>query len=137
MNASALATDLSLKGQRILVIEDSPDARVLYRRSIQNAGGLVLAVPSGAEAWGALDGFRPDLIVCDIGLPHENGLSFMRKFREREAKSGARVRALAVTAFHDFYDEARRAGFDAWLNKPTTGKQLVARLSQLSRVQNN
>jgi DNA-binding response OmpR family regulator len=129
---AAISSEGRLKGRRVLLIEDAADIRILYLRSMQRAGALVFAVSSTEDAWNALEEFRPNLIVCDIGLPDENGISFIRRLRQQEARSEKRIYSLAMTAFHDFYYDARRAGFDDCVEKPLNGEQLVTKLSRAS-----
>ena len=121
----------SIRGIKVLLVEDVYEARVLFRRALTEAGAFVFAAADGAEAWAAIAEFRPTVIVSDIGLPNENGITFIKRLRKHEAETGRRIPALAVTAFEDFYSQATGAGFDACLEKPATGKQLVAKLEDL------
>jgi len=76
----------------------------------------------------------PDVLVCDIGLPGEDGHAFLRKVRALEAQSGGQTPALALTAYAG--PNARRnalaAGFDQQLSKPAVPTELVAQVRLLA-----
>jgi CheY-like chemotaxis protein len=117
---------LRLIGCRVLLIEDHLDARTLFTRIIQKAGAEVHAASSIKEARSALSAFHPDVIVSDIGLPDEDGISFMKQFRTDENPTGQHTPAVAVTAYSHLKDLVIAAGFDLFLCKPTSGSDLVS-----------
>ncbi len=76
----------------------------------------------------------PDLVLCDIGLPGEDGYGLIRLIREHEQSQGAaHVPAVAVTAFASRQDRERAlaAGFDEHVTKPVDPTQLVSLLERL------
>jgi CheY-like chemotaxis protein len=96
----------------------------------------VLAAGSAPEARELLSATDVDIIVCDLGLPGENGLEFIRWVRARTA--GRDVPAIAVTFFSERFGvrEARAAGFDVFLRKPidpTDNVHVVATLVNRQR----
>ena len=64
-----------------MLVEDHEDSRELLAQALQNAGAAVAAFGGAAEAFAALDDVRPSVIVADIGLPGEDGYSFIRRVR--------------------------------------------------------
>jgi CheY-like chemotaxis protein len=77
----------------------------------------------------------PALILCDIGLPGEDGYSLVRIIRQREQTSSARrVPAVAVTAFAGRQDRERAlaAGFDEHLPKPVEPERLISLLEEIA-----
>lgn len=70
-------------------------ARVLIGSMLEHYGAHVTAVTSAGAALEWLAGSKPDVIISDVGLPDEDGLSFMRKVRAREAGGGGRTPAVA------------------------------------------
>ncbi|HEY7369313.1 MAG TPA: response regulator, partial [Thermoanaerobaculia bacterium] len=112
--------DYDLTGLRVLVVEDEPDCRELVRETLRRAGAQVESASSAREGLEALDAFRPDLIVSDIGMPVEDGLSMMRRIRERPVSRGGRTPALALSAYAREEDHTRSlaAGFQSHLEKP-------------------
>lgn len=75
----------SLTGVRVLVVDDETDARELAVTTLQHCGATVRAVSSGAEALDVLLSSQtnglPDVIVSDIGMPHEDGYQVIRRLR--------------------------------------------------------
>jgi CheY-like chemotaxis protein/anti-sigma regulatory factor (Ser/Thr protein kinase) len=125
-----------LRGIRILVVEDEPATSAAVRRLLEIAGAQVQVVASATSAREAYAIQRPDLILCDIGLPGEDGYSLLRLIREGEqSRSQARIPAVAVTAFAGRQDReyALTAGFDEHIPKPVEPARLLAVIEKLIR----
>jgi PAS domain S-box-containing protein len=116
----------ALKGLRILLVEDEPDARELITMVLQSCGAQVEAVDSAKDALKSLSLAAPDVLVSDIGLPLESGYDLIRKVRA--LSSGTRkVPAIALTAFATENDRKQSllAGFQAHLAKPVEPGELL------------
>ncbi len=125
--ATRSAPDRSiLEGINILVVEDEADARQLLQQLLSRFGALVTNVADAAEAWASLERSVPDLLLCDIALPGEDGCALIRKVRSRGGKLGA-LPAAALTAMAQETDRARalKAGFQVYLTKPIEPPQLL------------
>ncbi len=116
---------------RILVIEDDADIRELVQDYLQRQGFRVDVGDGGA----ALDRFRsmigePDLIVLDIMLPGEDGLSLCRRIR-----ASSRVPILMLTARSEDIDRivGLEMGADDYLGKPFNPRELTARIRAILR----
>jgi two-component system, OmpR family, response regulator len=116
---------------RILVIEDDADIRELVQDYLQRQGFRVDVGNGGV----ALDRFRsmigePDLIVLDIMLPGEDGLSLCRRIR-----ASSRVPILMLTARSDDVDRivGLEMGADDYLGKPFNPRELAARIRAILR----
>jgi two-component system OmpR family response regulator len=116
---------------RILVIEDDSEIRHLVQDYLQRQGFRV-DVGDGAAA---LDRFRatlgePDLVVLDLMLPGEDGLSICRRLR-----AASRVPILMLTAKADDIDRiiGLEMGADDYLAKPFNPRELVARIRAILR----
>jgi two-component system OmpR family response regulator len=116
---------------RILVIEDDADIRELVQDYLQRQGFRVDVGDGGA----ALDRFRsmigePDLIVLDLMLPGEDGLSVCRRIR-----ASSRVPILMLTARSDDVDRivGLEMGADDYLGKPFNPRELAARIRAILR----
>jgi CheY-like chemotaxis protein len=124
----------TLQGVTILLVEDEPAAREALQRLLELDGAEVRAASDAAEAREAyLTEEPPDFIVCDIGLPSEDGLSLIRWLRQTEhQRNRKRVPALALTAFARADDEraALAAGFDKHVPKPVNEETLVASINE-------
>lgn len=126
--------DVRLDGLTVLVVEDSEDSRDLVRRYLVRAGAEVLEADSVREARRIIEGHRPDIIVSDIGMPGEDGVSFIRKYRESEKATGSFTPAIALTAYvrQDERDQMLKAGFQAHVSKPVSRRRLLQEVAELT-----
>lgn len=133
----AVAPGLRLDGVRVLLVEDDEDTREVLTLGLELQGALVEAVGSAREALRAIDGFAPHVILSDIGLPDEDGLSLIRKLRKLPAARG-RIPAAAVTAFtlSDDGEEPIRAGFQRHFRKPVETRTLFDAVAELAAMGN-
>jgi two-component system CheB/CheR fusion protein len=124
-----------LSGAHILLVEDETSARDTTRRLLQEYGARVVAVESAAAAHEAIAIQWPDVIISDIGLPGVDGYQLLKSIRSRSAGDGARVPALALTAFARSEDRqmALSAGFDEHLAKPVDPDRLLSIVAHLAR----
>lgn len=114
--ASAGAADLS--GLRVLLVDDELDAREVGRATLESLGATVITAASAQEALAQLVSGQFDVLVSDIGMPGQDGISLIRAVR---ASSGhATLPAVAVTAFAMLPDRQAglAAGFNAYVAKP-------------------
>lgn len=116
----------ALKGLRILLVEDEPDARELIAMLLQKSGAQVEAVDTAKGALKSLSEFAPDVLVSDIGLPVESGYDLIRKVRALTSEI-KEVPAIALTAFASENDRrtSLSAGFQAHLAKPIEPADLL------------
>ena len=112
---SSMLTDLS-----ILVVDDDAGTRELLVAMLSKCGARVEAVDSARAARSRLEQEIPALIIADLGMPDEDGLSLIRSIRQRQAAEGGTVPAIALSAYARAEDEreALKAGFSAFLSKP-------------------
>src|SRR5438067_2927967 len=131
--ASARTRLAPLRGVRLLVVDDDADARELLSIILQEAGAEVSTAGSANEALDSFERQRPDVLVSDIGMPDGDGYSLIRRVRSLEGEAGARVPAVALTAFARAEDrgEALGSGFQAHLPKPIEPGELTALIAQL------
>jgi signal transduction histidine kinase len=120
-----------LAGLRVLVVDDDPRARDLIQAVLERAGATVVAAASVAEALQNLASWPPDVMVCDLVFPGEDGFALPTHMRALGAAGGRRVPAVALTAFLAEHEHALAAGFDAWLSKPAAPDELIALLTSL------
>jgi CheY-like chemotaxis protein len=122
----------SLRGVRVLIVDDEPDARELVRRVLEERDAAVCAAASAAEALQAMSADVPDVLVCDIGMPDMDGYALLRAIRAGER--GRAVPAVALTAFARPEDRERAfaAGFQMHLSKPFEPAELIAMVGRLA-----
>jgi len=123
-----------LKGVRLLIVEDEAESREMLVTAFEQCGAQVSLAASANEAMEVLLRATPDAVVCDIGLPGEDGHEFIRKVRAVEAEKGGRIPALALTAYAGPEDrqKALAAGFDTHVTKPAAPAELVAKIALLA-----
>lgn len=116
----ASETTRCLEGRHVLVVEDEEDAREIVGVMLRRAGAHVAEAGSAAEALDALRHDHIDVVLCDIGLPDEDGHALMRHVRQLPAAEGGDVPAIAFTAYArpEDRDRALEAGFQLHLAKP-------------------
>jgi len=98
------------------------------------AGADIRAASSAAEALPLVVRDRPDVIVCDIEMPGEDGYSLIRRIRGLEPGRGGRVHAIALTAYGRREDRlhAISAGFSMHVPKPVDPAELVTLVASLA-----
>lgn len=112
-------------GYRILVIEDNAANLELMTYLLQAFGHSTDVARDGtAGVTAAIDG-RPDLILCDIALPRQDGYEVVRQLKAEP--SLAHVPIIAVTASAMTGDRAKvlARGFDGYISKPITPETFV------------
>jgi len=132
------ATQASLGGLSILVVDDEPDARTVVAETLKLEGATVTVTDSATSAFAKLQeaGVHFDIIVTDIGMPQEDGYSLVRRLRSLQ--SGRQMLAIAVTGYASNSDieAAMDAGFDLHVPKPldfNTFVPMVRRLADAGR----
>jgi diguanylate cyclase len=121
----------NLKGRTILVVDDDPDALELLHMILESCGAKVQAAATTMHARGYLLTAAPDLIVCDLALPREDGPAFMRSVRSSSNLALARVPAVAVTAFYEDYPPTLALEFAAYFQKPIDIDALTRKIAAL------
>jgi CheY-like chemotaxis protein len=93
-----------------------------------------LTAGSAAEALELVRTHRPDVLVCDIGMPGEDGYSLIRKVRALGAENGGAVPSAALTAYARPEDRVKAvlAGFQMHLAKPVEPAELIATVASLA-----
>lgn len=119
-----------LGGLNLLVVDDEPDVRELLHTILTRSGARV-KVANSVAAGIELASKATDLIVSDIGMPHEDGFGLLRRIRENPET--ATVPVVALTAFGRDVDQDRAiaAGFARFLRKPIDPVDLVAAIAEV------
>lgn len=117
----------------IYIVEDDKNISEIESFSLKNAGHQTVEFPDGRSFYKELAEKKPDLILLDIMLPDEDGLSILRKIREkRETK---RIPVIMVTAKTTEIDKVKGLdnGADDYMTKPFGVMELVSRVKALLR----
>jgi CheY-like chemotaxis protein/nitrogen-specific signal transduction histidine kinase len=131
---SGAAVPASLRGVKVLVVDDQEDARALVGRLLAEHDAEVVTAASAMEALAALERESPDVLVSDIGMPEVDGYELIQRVRARAPEHGGAVPAVALTAFVRSEDEerARAEGYHAHLPKPIEPARLISTVSALA-----
>jgi signal transduction histidine kinase/ActR/RegA family two-component response regulator len=127
------ASDVSLAGLRLLLVDDERDTLDLFARLLGSTGAAIETAGSVAEAMASFTRRPPDVLVADIEMPQEDGYALIRRVRADER--GAGVPAVAVTAYGRVEDRVRllAAGFNMHVPKPVEPTELIAVVAALAR----
>ena len=114
--------------RRILVVEDNPLNLKLVRDVLQFAGYDVVEAQSGEEGLRVAEADSPDLVLMDLQLPGIDGTETLRRLRQ--GSLGRDVPVVAVTAFAMAEDRERAtlAGFDGYVEKPISVRELPGQI---------
>jgi CheY-like chemotaxis protein len=128
----------SIKGLRVLVVDDDGDTAFILARMLIHEGAQVKWAASVAEAFDLIEAFRPNLILSDLSMPEEDGFDLIRKFRKSEV-SGAQgfVPAIAISAYSSpaAMQRSFEEGYQAFFPKPVKGQYLIEAIAKLAQVQ--
>jgi len=121
---------MAIPNPNILVVEDDRETRTLIAKYLRNNACNVTAVSDGREMSRAMADHRVDLIILDVMLPGEDGLSLCRKVR-----SEAQTPIIMLTARGEDVDRivGLEMGADDYLPKPFNPRELVARVHAVLR----
>jgi CheY-like chemotaxis protein len=116
---------------RVLVVEDDPDASIIYAATLEHAGYEVATAGTLEEAAVAARNLRPSVVILDCNLPDGSGLSLLAKWKRSSQMSSVPV--VVVTAFSDpeHIDAASEAGADAFMVKPCIGQALTSFIARV------
>ncbi|MFN0087048.1 MAG: PAS domain S-box protein [Blastocatellia bacterium] len=117
----------SLRGARVLVVDDDHDTREILSVMLLRYGTEVRTAGSAREAVEIFREWRPDVLVSDIGMPEEDGYALIRRIRRFSADEGGETPAVALTAFAAAQDKEHslEAGFQKHLAKPVEPVELA------------
>jgi PAS domain S-box-containing protein len=125
-----------LRGIRILLVEDDDEARELLADVLAETGATIAQAASAADGMARLIAEPPHVLISDIGMPFEDGNSFLRRVRALPPERGGDVPAIALTAYARPEDRraTEDAGFQLHLVKPVRPDQLLGALESLVRT---
>lgn len=121
------AVPSALKGIRVLVVDDEQEVLDLLSLLLSQAGSEVRVSHSAQETLDLLDTWQPDILICDIAMPQEDGYSLIRRVRRRLPEEGGQIPAVAITAYARSEDRALalNAGFQEHIPKPFQKSQII------------
>ena len=123
-----------LNGVRVLIVEDEIDNRKVVAAALRHSGAEVQCIATAAGALDLMLTWRPDVLICDIGLPDLDGCAFLTELRAR-GDAASTTPALALTVLGRPGEQARitAAGFDVFRQKPIDPVDLAHEVGRLAR----
>lgn len=117
----------------ILVVDDDARLRDLLRRFLAEQGFIVTAAANAAAARAELAWIKPDLVVLDVMMPGEDGVSFARSLRAGEPTRALPILLLTARGEAEDRIAGLSAGADDYLPKPFEPRELILRIQAILR----
>jgi two-component system cell cycle response regulator DivK len=116
--------------KRILVVEDQDDNRRILRDLLTASGYELIEAVDGEQGLTSAEQERPDLILMDIQLPGIDGYEVTRRIKANEALRSIPIIAVTSYALSGDDQKAFEAGCDAYVTKPFSPRQLLAKIRE-------
>ncbi|HIJ85677.1 MAG TPA: response regulator transcription factor, partial [Magnetococcales bacterium] len=118
------------KPVRVLVVEDNREIRELVVRYLDEHGMAAVGMADGRGLWAAMEKQPVDIVILDIMLPKEDGLTLCRKLREH-----SQIPVIMLTALGEHSDRVvgLEMGADDYVTKPFDPRELLARIKAVLR----
>lgn len=117
----------------VLVVEDDPDSRAIYRMILRASGYAVVETGNGTEGLRLACACEPDLVLLDLEVPGTDGWIVTRVLREREETATIPVVVLTAHVLPEHETRAREAGCSAFLSKPIAPREIVEEIRRILR----
>lgn len=126
-------------GLTVLLVDDQEDAREALRLILQQNGMLVTTATSVHQAFELVERLQPDILLSDIAMPGEDGLSLIRRVRTLPFDRGGKIPAIALSAYAGAEDrrKALLAGFQRHISKPVDPAHLLAAIATITKGKND
>jgi CheY-like chemotaxis protein len=109
---------------KILIVEDNANNRSLFRDILTFHGYEVSVASDGKEGVALARALKPDLILMDIQMPGMDGMTAGGILKGDPATSGLKIVALTSFAMRGDQDKILAAGFDGYLSKPISTREM-------------
>jgi two-component system, OmpR family, alkaline phosphatase synthesis response regulator PhoP len=119
--------------KRILIVDDEPNIVLSLEYLLRRAGYDVAVAADGEAALRAVAETSPDLVILDVMLPRLNGFDVCRRLRADPRWSGLKILMLTARGRETEVARGLEVGADAYVTKPFSTRELVARIGELVR----
>jgi DNA-binding response OmpR family regulator len=117
--------------KRVLIADDEPNIVASLEFLMEQAGFEVKVAPDGAAALALVASFRPDLVLLDVMMPVKNGYEVCQHLKGDPATRGVKVILLSAKGRDVEVAKGLELGADAYVTKPFSTRDLVARVKEL------
>jgi CheY-like chemotaxis protein len=121
----------SLRGAKVLIVDDERDTRDLLKKILMERGATVVLAESTDEALLQIAKSNPDLLISDIGMPERDGYDLIGQLRNHPAWKAIPAIALTAFAMADDRMQAVRSGYQAHIGKPVMPADLIDTVAAL------
>jgi PAS domain S-box-containing protein len=130
-NSQEIVPDSAIKGLRVLLLDDEPDTLELLSLVLRQCGAEVETNTHVREALETISRWKPDVVVSDIGIPEEDGYSFIKKLRALSPEQGGTIPVIALTAYVGIKERTQvlASGFQMYVPKPVEPSELIGALA--------
>ncbi|HEX2936569.1 MAG TPA: response regulator, partial [Bacteroidales bacterium] len=132
LEKSTTLSQVNLEGVKILVVEDDETMRLLLNHICNTYRIDVQFALNGKDALEKLKNEAFNLVLSDIQMPEMSGIELVRRIKKTIDNQ---LPVLAFTAHSSVPDEAIKAGFDAFLSKPFTEREIVSKIAETLGIQ--
>ena len=116
---------------RVLLIEDHPDILLICRLNLELSGHEVLEASDGEQGMELALSLQPDIIVLDLMLPRQDGMSTLREFQMRQETQDIPVVLLTAKAQRDDQIRGWESGCAGYITKPFSPPELTELLAEI------
>ena len=120
--------------KRVLVVDDEPNIVMSLRFLMEREGFEVEVASSGQEAVAALDRAPADLVLLDVMMPELDGFEVCQRIRNQAAWRATKIVMLTAKGRAVERDRGLALGADAYVTKPFSTRDLVAKVKQMLRT---
>jgi two-component system cell cycle response regulator DivK len=117
--------------KKILVVEDAEDNRQILRDLLGMAGYDIVEAHDGAQGVAMATEHKPDLILMDIQMPVMDGYEATRQIKANPELKAIPIMAVTSYALSGDEQKTRDAGCDAYIAKPYSPRQMLAKVREI------
>lgn len=121
-------------GARVLIADDEPNIVTSLEFLLRKRDFEVRVARDGEEALRLVESFRPDLVLLDVMMPLCDGFEVCRRIRENPILREVRVVMLTARGRGTEREEGFALGADAYVTKPFSTRELLAKVDQMLLV---
>ncbi len=118
-------------GKKILIADDEPNIVVSLEFLLKQKGHVVRVAGNGEDALEAVRSFAPDLVLLDVMMPRLSGYDVCQKVRANPEWNGIRIVMLSAKGRELEVSKGMAVGADAYVTKPFSTKELIAKVQEL------
>ena len=118
--------------KRILIVDDEPNIVLSLEYLMKREGYEVELAADGERALEAIERAEPDVVILDVMLPKIDGFEVCRRLRADPRRAGLRILMLTARGREGEVAKGLGAGADAYVTKPFSTRDLVARIAELA-----